>query len=827
MPHSKEDVRKATLEYFEGDVLPTDAWMNKYALKNERDEFMELTPDDTHKRISRCFSSVESKYPNPVPEDVIYEALKGFKRIIVQGSPMSGIGNTYQVQSLSNCFVVSSPEDSYGGILKTDEEMCQVLKRRGGVGMDITNIRPKGLRTANSARTTDGIGVFMMRYSNSCREAAQGGRRGALLMSCDVRHPEIDTFITIKRDPRMVTGANVSTKIPDSFMQAVVDGKSYEQRWPVKSSIPQLIREVDAREQWKKIVSSAWEFADPGVMFSDTIERYTISDAYAPLGYKSITCNPCGEIQLPEKGSCILALLNISSYVSKPFTSEAELDVVAIDKYAMLCARLLDDLVDLELDAIDRIIAKIDSDPESEDVKLREKNLWLSIRQKTHDSRRVGLGVTGVGDAIAMLGLKYGSRESISIVSKIYKTIAVASYKESCILAGERGTFPIFDRKLEETHPFLQRLIEESEELRELYEKNGRRNIANLTTAPAGTVSVCARTTSGIEPLLFMNEVRKRKLYEYETDVSVDYVDEVGDRWHNYERSHYGIELWKKVTGKTDVKESPYHGSTCEDIDWIASVDLQAAAQHYIDHSVSKTVNLPSTATVEDVERVYMRAWKSGCKGITVYRASTKDAVIKDASSVSEDSESLQPQTIVESHAPRRPKTLDCDVHKCSIKGEAWTIIVGLFDGKPYEVFGGLSKYVEIPRKIKKGAIVKNGKKDGISTYNLEFGEDDSKFIIKDVVNTFDNPLYGAHTRTLSLSLRHGIPIQYIVESLVRDKTSDMTSFSRVIARVLKGYIPDGTKVNDDVKKCPDCGSKLVYQSGCVACSSCTWSKCG
>ena len=536
----------------------------------------------------------------------------------------------------------------------------------------------------------------------------------------------------------------------------------------------------------------------------------------------------CGELILCPYASCILSLINLTSYVKDIFTPNASLDVVGLSEIAKINTRLLDDLVDLELEAIDRILEKIEADPESDDVKHREKSLWTNIKNKLQLSRRIGLGITGLGDCIAMLNLKYGSPESISVVSKIYRTIAVASYKESCVLAGERGTFPIFERVLEETHPFLLRLLDESEELRELYEKSGRRNIANLTTAPAGTTSLCTKTSSGIEPVLFLREVRKRKLYENETEYSVDQIDDMGDRWHNYDREHSGLQLWKNVTGKTDEKESPYWGSTCEDIDWRSSVDIQAAAQYYVDHSIAKTVNLPASATVEDVEGVYLRAWKSGCKGVTVYRATTKDAVIIKREDGEESHKNYnQPKSLVESHAPRRPKSLDCDVHKCNIKGEAWTVLVGLFDEKPYEVFGGLSKYVEIPRKVKLGTIIKNGKKDGVSTYNLEFGEEDSKFIIKDVVNTFDNPLYGAHTRTLSLSLRHGIPVQYIVESLVRDKSSDMQSFSKVIARVLKAYIPDGTQANDDSKKCPECGSlKLVYQAGCVACNSCPWSKC-
>lgn len=825
MVYTKDDVQKATLEYFQGDELATDAWIKKYALKNEGGELLELTPDDTHRRLSREFARIEARYVQPMSEEEIYSYFKNFSRIVPQGSPMSAVGNPYRYQSISNCFVIESPYDSYGGIMKTDEEQAQIMKRRGGVGFDISSIRPKGMLTANAAGTTDGIGVFMQRYSNTTKEVAQGGRRGALMITCSVHHPEIETFITIKRDLNLVTSANVSIKLTDDFMNAVRENREYEQRWPVQKNAKHVVkRMVNARDVWKKIIASAHAVGDPGLLFWDRVVEMSPADVYADLGFETVSTNPCGELPLCAWDSCRLLLQNLYTFVIDPFAPNAKFDWDNFKKNTHVAQRLSDDLVDLELEAIDRILTKIDSDPEPESVKRREREMWEQIRSTTSQGRRTGLGITGLGDTMAALGIKYGSKKSIKFTDEVYRTLAIESYRASCELARERGTFAVFDRERERENPFIQRIMNEDEMLRMSYTINGRRNIANLTTAPAGSMSILMKLTNGIESAMFIETRRRRKMTNEDTSIP-DFIDHLGDRWQEYTFVHPKFKVWQDVTGNVDVKDSPYHGALINDIDWVASIDVLASAQKWVDHAISKTVNLPEDASLETVEQCYMKAWENGCKGCTVYRAGSKGDVISDASK--KKTITIQPKSIVESHAPKRPQTLDCDVHKCTIKGEAWTIIVGMFDNKPYEVFGGLSKYVEIPRKIKKGRLKKNGKKDGVATYNLEFGDEDDLMIIKDIVDTFDNATQGAFTRTLSLALRHGIPVQYIVEQLQKDKKSDITSFSRVIARVLKDYIPDGTEIGGVLAECPECHAKLVYHGGCVGCSKCAWSLCG
>lgn len=828
MAYKHDDVLKSTLDYFEGDTLATDAWIKKYALRNEMNELLELTPDDTHKRLAKEFARIEARYLNPMSESEIFDRLKGFGKIIPQGSPMSAIGNQYKYQSLSNCFVIESPYDSYGGIMKTDEEQAQIMKRRGGVGFDISSIRPKGMPTANAAGTTDGIGVFMQRYSNTTKEVAQGGRRGALMITCSIHHPEIETFITIKRDLSLVTSANVSIRLSNDFMQAVKENRDYEQRWPVQKNVKHIVkRMVNARDLWRKIIVSAHAVGDPGLLFWDHVIEMSPADAYADVGFETVSTNPCGELPLCANDSCRLLLQNLYAFVVNPFTPDARFDWEGFKENTYVAQRLSDDLVDLELEAIDRILAKIDADPEPANVKSRERDLWEQIKLTTGRGRRTGLGITGLGDTMAALGIKYGSKKSIKLTEEIYRTLAVESYRASCLLACDRGSFPAYDYNYEKNHPFIKRVMNQDEELYSCYVTYGRRNIANLTTPPAGSMSILIGVTNGVESGMFIESLRRRKINSDEVDVQVDFVDEQGDRWQEYTFVHPKFKVWMDVTGKSDVKDSPYYGAMVNDIDWVASIDVLAAAQKWVDHAISKTVNLPEDVTIDVVEQCYMRAWESGCKGCTVYRAGSKGDVISDATKKVK-TQSVQPSAIVESHAPKRPQVLKCHVHKCSIKGEAWTIIVSLFDGKPYEVFGGLSKYIEIPRKIKFGLLKKNGKKDGVATYNLEFGDDDDMMIIKDIVDTFDNPVHGAFTRTLSLALRHGIPVQYIVEQLQKDKKSDMTSFSRVIARVLKDYIPDGTDARSNHGECPECHSKsLVYSGGCVNCSNCPWTLCG
>lgn len=1134
--YTQDDVRSATLDYFTGDELATDAWIRKYALRNVDDELLELTPDDTHRRLTREFARIDAKYVNPMSEEEIYSYLRGFGKIVPQGSPMSAIGNPFKYQSMSNCFVIESPHDSYGGIMKTDEEQAQIMKRRGGVGFDISTIRPKGMHTANAAGTTDGIGVFMQRYSNTTREVAQGGRRGALMITCSVHHPEIETFISIKRDLNLVTSANISIKLTDEFMRAVKENREYEQRWPVEKNATHVVkRTVNARDLWKKIIASAHAVGDPGLLFWDRVIERSPADVYAHLGFTTTATNPCivgstliavadgrnavsiqqlaeenkdvpvystnvftgaveikmgrnprktgenvevwkltlddgssliatpdhqilcrdlkykslrdlapgdsifpfnsfnsngyrqicnsgarmlggvrrnrrqyrlmyeyahgelpnpkthvihhvdfdslndasenlrlmlheehvrlhadkmtgknnpyhmmtnewksnfarhvgssngrysgvtneellrharrlferdgcitksswqqfakendisafvngdfrfgswsnfvnqvatnhkvlsiecygnqdvynvtvddnhnyhvitsydderfitssgicvkncGELPLCPDDSCRLLLQNLFAFVVNPFTADARFDWDGFKQSTHVAQRLSDDLIDLEIEAIDKILAKIDADPEPDDVKHRERELWKKIRFKTSQGRRTGLGITGLGDTMAALGIKYGSKKSIKLTEEIYRTLAVESYRASCMLARDRGSFPAYDYMLEKDHVFIRQVMDQDEELNQLYMTSGRRNIANLTTPPAGTMSILIGVTNGVESGMFIETKRRRKMMSGDTGVP-DFIDHLGDRWQEYKFIHPKFKMWMEVTGKTDPKESPYHGAMVNDIDWVSSIDVLAAAQKWVDHAISKTVNLPEDASVDVVEQCYMKAWEAGCKGCTVYRAGSKGDVISDASKKSVKTPSIQPKAIVESHAPKRPQLLDCDVHKCTVKGEAWTIIVGLFDGQPYEVFGGLSKYVEIPRKIKQGRLKKNGKKDGVATYNLEFGEDDDMMIIKDIVDTFENKLHGSFTRIISLSLRHGVPLGYICDQLTKDKHSDMQSFSRVIARVLKTYIVDGTTVTGG--KCPECGGNLSYQGGCPTCISCAWSKC-
>lgn len=831
--YSYDEARVASLSYFGGDELAADVFAGKYALQDLSGNIYELTPDMTHRREAREFARIEQKYSNPLSEEEIYGYLSRWE-IVPQGSPMSAIGNPFQIQSLSNCFVIESPYDSYGGIMKTDQEEVQIMKRRGGVGFDLSTIRPKGLPAANAARTTDGIAVFMERYSNTCREVAQGGRRGALMLTISVHHPEVLTFANIKRDRKKVTGANVSVRMTNEFMLAVKNGEKYQQRFPVDAKPGEIVVEqwVDAREVWDNIVAAMRDCSEPGMLFWDLVKSMGPADAYHAFGFGSISTNPCGEITLSAYDSCRLLLMNLWKFVNNPFTAKASFDFERFGQAAYVAQKLMDDLIDLELEAIDRILAKIDADPEPKDVKRPEKELWLKIKNAAVNGRRTGLGITALGDAIAGLNLKYGSDESVQLTDRIYRQLALSSYRASVEMARDRGPFPIFSHEVEKDHPFIRRIMAEDAELEQLYQLYGRRNIANTTTAPAGSMSILTQTTSGCEPVLFLKSRRKRKITAADKMARIDEVDALGDQWQYYDLFHPGLKLWMEVTGETDITKSPYYGATVEEIDWLKKIDIQAAAQKWICHSISNTTNLPKDVTSEQVADLCWHGWETGCKGITIYRKGSRDAVIVDEPSAREGD---QPLVIVETHAPRRPKELECDLQRVSIKGEQYLVLVGLLNGRPYEVFAGLSEHVEVPRKVKKGVLIKNGKKDGVATYNLRIpvGEDDN-LLIKDVVAMFDNPEHGVMTRILSTLLRHGVPMQYVVEQLKKDKHSDLQSFSGVIARVLKGYIQDGTKATVE-KTCPSCGgSTLVYQQGCVSClggtmpdgTSCTWGKC-
>ncbi len=840
---SLEQVRKSTLEYFDGDEIATDVWIGKYALRNSKGELLEKSPDSMHHRLAKEFARIESKYPGGMTVEEIYSLLKDFKYVVPQGSPMSAIGNPYKFQSLSNCFVVESPADSYASILRADQEIAQIQKRRGGVGADISNIRPRGVEVANAAGTSDGVGIFMERFSNTTEEVAQGGRRGALMLTIHCAHPDIERFITIKLDGSKVQGANVSVRVTDEFMKAVTDDTDFTLRWPVEASIAdaKVTKVVRAKELWKKMIDSVWgvagEGGEPGILFWDRITNDGPADIYADQGFKTICTNPCGELPLCAYDSCRLLVLNLLSYVSDPFGLSASFDFKLFSEHTQKAQRLMDDIIDLELEAIDRIIQKVKSDPESAEEKETEYKLWVKIREKCVNGRRTGTGITALGDAVAALGMMYSGPESIEFVEQIYKALAVACHASSVNLAKERGAFPVWIPGAHHGHVFMQRLIDaSSDETNADFEKFGRRNIALTTTAPAGSLSILTRTTSGIEPAYKLVYSRRRKVSQSEIDSGTiaDETDSAGINWKKYNIYHGAFQIWMDKTGKTKVEESPYLGATANEIDWVASVDLQAAAQKWVEHSISKTCNLPETVPVDTLSDVYLRAWRSGCKGLTAFRENSRKGVL--AAIEEKKSATGQPEQIVESHAPKRPKELSCEIHRAKVHGEDWTIIVGLFEGRPFEVFGGLSKYIEIPKKRKHGRLIKNGKVNGISTYNIAIPiGDDDEILIKDVVSTFDNPTFGSFTRMISLSLRHGIPVSYVVEQLQKQESDDMQSFSRVIARVLKQYIVDGTKSTNQ-KTCPGCGGlTLIYQQGCMQClggtnpdgTSCTWSKCG
>ena len=818
-----------SLEYFSGDELAANVFSGKYALPDGNGGVLESTPNDMHRRLAREFARAESNYPNPMSEEEIYGLLSDWI-IVPQGSPLSGIGNTLQIQSLSNCFVVAPPEDSYGGILFTDQEQVQIMKRRGGVGFDVSKIRPKGQPTANAARTTDGLAIFMERFSNSCREVAQGGRRGALMITIDCRHPEIETFIDIKRDRKKVTGANISIRFNDEFMECVENDEEYILRWPVEASVEDaiLVKTVSACDVWKKFIDATHECAEPGALFWDRIISGP-ADCYSSVGYSTSATNPCAEIPLSPYDSCRLMVNNLRKYVLKPYTPNATFDFGSFHKNVIKAQRLMDDLIELEIEAIDKILQKINDDPEEPSVKQIEVDLWNKIRAASIGGRRTGLGPTAVGDALAALGIRYGSDESIIVTEEIYRAHAIAAYTSSIIMAKERGAFPVYDASLEKDNEYLKRINAElPDKINDMRIKHGRRNIALLTTAPVGSVSCLTQTTSGIEPPYLLSYKRRKKIVEHDADTRVDFVDDLGDKWQEFTVYHHGVKEWMTVTGKTVVDETcPYYGATSTEIDWVQSVKIQAAAQKWVCHGISKTCNLPGDVSKETVNDVYMEAWRLGCKGFTVYRDGSRDGVLISTDETTPPTTSREKLEFKTHSAPKRPEVLDCEIHHATIKGEKWTIIVGLLDNRPYEVLGGLAEFVEIPSKYSTGRINKRHRKTRNSIYDLAFGENGDEVTVKDVVRVFDNPNYAGFTRMISLALRHGAPMNYIVEQLQKDREQDLFSFAKVIARVLKHYIQDGTEPGGG-KTCPSCNDdSLAYQEGCVMCKSCGYGKCG
>ncbi len=860
--YTYDEVFKASVDYFQGDELAASVFISKYALRNSSGELLELTPADMHLRLAKEFARVESKYTNPLSEKEIFclfsdvehiaaaniaqmtlaelaKESRGMGTVIPQGSPMSAIGNKYKTQSLSNCFVINAPEDSYGGILFADQEQAQIMKRRGGVGFDISTIRPKGMNTANAAGTTDGIGIFMERFSNTCREVAQGGRRGALLQSISCSHPEIETFINIKRDLKKVTGANISIRLSDDFMLAVKNDTEFTLQWPVDVPIEQakVTKVVRAKHIWDQIIDAAWTSAEPGLLFWDTVKNRTPTEAYASIGYGNVSTNPCGELVLSPYDSCRLLLINVYKFVKNPFTSIATFDNERFNDTVQKAQRLLDDLVDLEIESVDKIIDKIKKDPESDDVKKTEINLWQKIKKATSGGRRTGLGVTAIGDTLAAMNFIYGSKQSIRMTESIYQAVCLNAYRSTVTMAKERGAFPVYSYDRESQHPFIQQVMDSDSELAASYKKYGRRNIALTTTAPGGSVSILSQTTSGIEPAFMLFYKRRKKVNEDDPSARIDFVDTLGDKWQEYTVYHHAFKKWMEINNKSesDFVESPYYGGTANNIDWKSSVELQAAAQRHVCHAISKTCNLPSNSSRELVADVYMSAWESGCKGFTIYRDGCRSGVLVADTNEKEKKKSAnindQPEVMIESHSPKRPKELPCDIHRINVRSsgenESYLVLVGKLEEKPYEIFCGSSQHVEVPKRIKTGILVKNGKKDGVATYNfrIPLGDDDY-LLFKDVVELFANPNHGAMTRTLSLALRHGVPVQYIVEQLQKDKYSGLQSFSKAISRVLKTYIPDGTKSQSD-KTCGSCGVEgLVYKEGCISCTACGWGKC-
>jgi len=836
--YSFDEAMAASTVYFKGDEMAAKVWVSKYALKDSYGNIFEKSPDDMHRRLAREIARIEQKYPNPMSEEDIFDLLKEFKYIVPQGGPMTGIGNPYQIASLSNCFVIGpkGDADSYGGIMKIDEEQVQLMKRRGGVGHDLSHIRPKGSPVLNSALTSTGVVPFMERYSNSTREVAQDGRRGALMLSISSKHPDAEKFIDAKMEAGKITGANVSVKIDDEFMQAAIEGKPYVQQYPVNSDNPKYRKEVDAQSIWKKIVHNAWKSAEPGVLFWDTVIRESVPDSYADLGFRTVSTNPCGEIPLCPYDSCRLLALNLYGYVEKPFTAEAKFNFELFTKHVHSAQRIMDDIIDLELEKIDAIQAKIDRDPEDEEIKAVESNLWSKIRQKAIQGRRTGIGITAEGDMLAALGLQYGSDNGIDFAVEVQKTLAVEAYRSSVHLARDRGPFPIYDAQREKNNPFINRIKEQDEELYNDMVKYGRRNIALLTIAPTGTTSLMTQTTSGIEPVFMPFYKRRRKVNPNDQNVTVSFTDEVGDSWEEYNVFHHKFLTWLETNGYNPeevkgyseeevqklIEKSPYHKASSNDVDWVSKVKMQGMIQKWVDHSISVTVNLPADVSEEMVSKVYQTAWESGCKGCTVYREGSRDGVLI-SSKKKENSDNVGAPS-------KRPPVLDCDVIRFKNNHENWIAFVGLYNGAPYEIFTGLSEddVLPIPKAVTSGRILKIKDENG-SRYDFQYVD---KFGYTNTIGGLShmfNKEFWNYAKLISGVLRNGMPIPDVVNliSSLRLDNETINTWNAGVERALRRYIPNGTKAKTG-KKCTECGAEsLIYQEGCLICTSCGNSKCG
>ena len=841
--YSYDEAYEASLQYFGGDELAARVWVNKYAMKDSYGNIFERSPEDMHWRIANEIARIEKKYNNPMSPEQIFELLDHFKYIIPAGSPMTGIGNDNQIASLSNCFVIGleGDADSYGAIMRIDEEQVQLMKRRGGVGHDLSHIRPKGSPVNNSALTSTGLVPFMERYSNSTREVAQDGRRGALMLSVSIKHPDSEAFIDAKMTEGKVTGANVSVKIDDAFMQAAVDGTPYKQQYPIDSTEPTHVKEIDAKALWEKIVHNAWKSAEPGVLFWDTIQRESIPDCYADLGFRTVSTNPCGEIPLCPYDSCRLLSINLYSYVVNPFSKDAYFDYELFRKHVFAAQRIMDDIVDLELEKIDKIMEKIGVDPQSLEVKGAEMHLWEKIKRKSGMGRRTGVGITAEGDMIAAMGLRYGTQEAIDFSVDVHKTLALTAYRSSVEMAKERGAFEVFDAQREAQNPFINRLKDADAALYEDMVKYGRRNIACLTIAPTGTTSLMTQTTSGIEPVFLPVYKRRRKVNPNDTNVHVDFTDEVGDSFEEYIVYHHKFLTWMNENGIDStarytqeeidelVAKSPYYKATANDVDWLMKVRMQGAIQKWVDHSISVTVNLPNDVDEELVNRLYVEAWRSGCKGCTIYRDGSRSGVMisvkKDKKEDAQVMPCKQPEV-----TEVRPQVLECDVVRFQNNKEKWVAFVGVLNGYPYEIFTGLQdddEGIVLPKTVVKGKIIKQTDENGKSRYDFQFeNKRGYKTTVEGLSEKF-NPEYWNYAKLISGVLRYRMPIDHVIKLVgsLQLKSESINTWKNGVERALKKYIVDGTEAKG--QECPNCGGKLIYQEGCLICKSCGSSRCG
>ena len=837
-----DEAVEASNRYFDGDALAAQVWVSKCALKDSDGNIYELTPDDMHRRLADELARIEAKYPEGMSSDEIFGLLRDFRYVVPQGSPMAGIGNNRQVGSLSNCFVVGidGKPDSYGGIMLVDQEQVQLMKRRGGVGHDLSHLRPKGMAVKNSALTSTGLVPFMERYSNSTREVAQDGRRGALMMTVSIKHPDSEAFIDAKMTPGKVTGANVSVRIDDDFMRAAENGTMYTQQFPVDSSDPAVVKEIDPSALWHKIVANAWKSAEPGVLFWDTIRRESVPDCYADLGFETISTNPCGEIPLCPYDSCRLLAINLYSFVNKPFTPEAHFDFELLAHHVRRAQRIMDDIIDLEMEKIDLILNKIDSDPEKEEVKTVERNLWLKIKAKTLRGRRTGLGTTAEGDMIAAMGLRYGTPEATAFSEEVHRAVALSAYRESVEMARQRGAFEIYDAAREASNPFIARIAQADPQLYSDMTLYGRRNIACLTIAPTGTTSLMTRTSSGIEPVFMPVYKRRRKINAAEQGARVDYVDDSGDAFEEYIVYHPKFLEWMKINGiepkdtysqaELDelVARSPYAGATANEIDWHEKVRMQGRVQKWVDHSISVTINLPADISVDEVDKLYREAWHAGCKGCTVYRDGSRSGVLI---AVEKDKKTEAPCACHQPILAKRPIELDADVVRFQNNKEKWIAFVGLVDGRPYEIFTGLADDEDglfLPKTITRGKIIKAVDENGNKRYDFQFiNKRGHKTTIEGLSDKF-NPEFWNYAKLISGVLRYGMPIDQVLKLVggLELNSQSINTWKMGVERALKKYLPNGTKAGG--QKCPNCGEEtLIYQEGCLICTNCGTSKCG